>query len=60
MTTELNPSQRLRTLPDLLEAVHIDLLGAAAGSADPDRFYEAASQLLAARARIDDAIEALR
>jgi hypothetical protein len=51
---------RLRAVADLLASAHTDLLGAAANSADPDRFYEAASQLLAARARIDDAMEALR
>jgi hypothetical protein len=50
----------LRAVADLLESVHTDLLSAAAGSDDPDGFYQAASQLLAARARIDDAIGALR
>jgi hypothetical protein len=51
---------RLRTIAHLLASAHTDLLGAAAGSGDPDRFYQAASQLLAARARIDDAMEAVR
>jgi hypothetical protein len=51
---------RLRAVADLLASAHTDLLAAAAGSADPDGFYQAASQLLAARARIDDAVMALR